>query len=79
MTSESSTVGTRTPDKGSYDVRAGLRSEVLTTRPHIDLYLRSDFILMCFGDTVKTKEIQFLPFFSKIISIWKKIPVPPIA
>ena len=49
-----------------------LRPEVLTTRPHTDLYLRSDFILMCFGNTVETKEIQFLSFSRKIRPSWKK-------
>ena len=52
-------------------IRTGLRPEVLTTRPHTDLYLRGDFILMCFGNMVKTKEIQFLPFSRKIRRFWK--------
>ena len=40
-----------------YDDRAVLRPEGLTTtRPHTDLYLSDDFILMCFGNTVKTNE-----------------------
>ena len=46
--------------------------EILTTRPHTDLYLSRDFILMCFGNTVKTKEIQFLSFSEKIKPFWKK-------
>ena len=43
-----------------YGDRAVLRPEGLTTRPHIDLYLSGDFILMCLGDTVKTKENPLL-------------------
>ena len=39
-----------------HDDRAVLRPEGLTTRPHTDLYLNGDFILMCLGNTVKTKE-----------------------
>ena len=31
-----------------------------------------DFILMCFGNTVNTKEIQFLSFPRKIRLFWKK-------
>ena len=42
------------------------------TRPHTESYLRGDFILMCLGDTVKTKENQFLSFSRKIIACWKK-------
>ena len=55
-----------------HNVTAELRFEVLTTQPHTDLYLRNDFILMCFGNTVKTKEIQFLSFSRKIRPFWKK-------
>ena len=58
--------------KWLYDDRAVLRSEGLTTRPHTDLYLRGDFILMCFGNTVKTKENQFLSFSRKIRPCWNK-------
>ena len=61
------------------DDRAVLRPEDLTTRPHIELYLSGDFILMCFGNTVKTKENQFFSFSRKIRPCWKKIPVPPIS
>ena len=50
----------------SHDDRAVFRPEGLTTRPHTDLYLSGDFILMCFGNTVKTKENQFLSFSRKI-------------
>ena len=67
--SESSTVGTRTSDRVD---RAGLRPEVLTIGPHSDLYLRSDFILMRFGNTVKTKEIQFCHFPGKSDLFGKK-------
>ena len=42
-------------------------------------YLSGDFILMCFGNTVKTKENQFLSFSRKIRPCWEKIPVPLIA
>ena len=55
-----------------YDNRAVLRPEGLTTRPHTDLYLSGGFILMCFGNTVKTKENQFLSFSRKIRPCWKK-------
>ena len=55
-----------------YDDRAVLRPVGLTTRPHTDLYLNGDFILMCFGNTVKTKENQFLSFSRKIRLGWKK-------
>ena len=54
-----------------------LRPDVLTTPPHTNLYLRSDFILMCFGNTVKTKKIQFLSCSRKIRPFWKKIPIQP--
>ena len=64
---------------GGGHLSARLRPEVLTTRPHTDLYLRNDFILMCFGNTVKTKEIQFLSFSRKIRPLWNKIAVPSIA
>ena len=40
----------------SHDDRAVFIPEGLTTRPHTDLYLSGDFILMCLGNTVKTKE-----------------------
>ena len=53
-------------------VRAGLRPEVLTTWPHTDLCLKDDFILICFGYTVKTKETQFLSFSRKIKPFRKK-------
>ena len=56
-----STVGFE-PLIGWFFVRAGLRPEVLTTWLYTDLYLRSDFISMCFGNMVETKEIQFLSF-----------------
>ena len=49
-----------------YDDRAVMRPEGLTTRQHTDLYLSGDFILMCFGSTVNTKENQFLSFLEKI-------------
>ena len=49
-----------------HDDRAIVRPEGLTTRPHTDLYLSGDFILMCLGNTVKTKENQFLSFSRKI-------------
>ena len=49
-----------------HDDIAVFRPEGLTTRPHIDLYLSGDFILMCLGNTVKTKENQFLSFSKKI-------------
>ena len=62
-----------------YDDRAVLRPEGLTTQPHTDLYLSRDFVLMCFGNMVKTKENQFLSFSRKIRPCWKKIPVPLIA
>ena len=48
-----------------YDDRAALRLEGLTTQPHADLYLSVDFILMSFGNMVKTKENQFLSFSRK--------------
>ena len=62
-----------------YDERAVLRLEGLTTRPYTELYLSGGFILMCFGNMVKTKENQFLSFSRKIRPCWKKIPVPLIA
>ena len=62
-----------------YDDRAVFRPEGLTTRPHTDLYLTGDFILMCLGNTVNTKENQFLSFSRKIRPCWKKISVPLIA
>ena len=55
-----------------YDVGAVLRPEGLTIWPHTDLYLSGDFILMCFGNTVKTNENQFLSFSRKIRPCWKK-------
>ena len=61
-----------------YDDRAVLRHEGLANRPHTDLYLSMDFILMCFGNNVKTKENQCLSFSRKIIPCWKIIPVPLI-
>ena len=51
--------------------RAVLRPERLTTRLHTDLYLSVDFILMCFGNMVKTKENHILPFSRKIRPCWK--------
>ena len=39
-----------------HDDRAVFRPEGLTTRPHTDLYLSGDFILMCLGNTVKTER-----------------------
>ena len=48
-----------------HDDRAVFRPEGLTTQPHSDLYLSGDFILMCLGNTVKTKENQFLSFSRK--------------
>ena len=41
-----------------YNDRVVLRSEGLSTRPHTDLNLGGDFILMCSGNKVKTKEKQ---------------------
>ena len=55
-----------------YDDREVLRPKGLTTRPHTDVYLSEDPILMCFGNTVKTKENQFLSFSRKIRPCWKK-------
>ena len=49
-----------------YDDRAVLRPECLTIWSHTDLYLSGDFILMCFYNTVKTKENQFLSLSRKI-------------
>ena len=49
-----------------HDDGAVFRPEGLTTRPDTDLYLSGDFILMCLGNTVKTKENQFLSFSRKI-------------
>ena len=65
---ESSTVRERleTVMMRLHDDRAVFRPEGLTTRPHTDLYLRGDFILMCLGNTLKTKENQFLSFSRKI-------------
>ena len=61
------------PVKGRlYDMKAWLRPDVLTTWLQTNLYLRSDFILRCFVNTVKTKEIQSLPFSRKIRLFWKK-------
>ena len=79
MIGEWSTIGTRTLIGRLYDVRAGVRPGGLTTRQHTDLYLKSDFILMCISDMVKTKEIQVLSLSEKIIPFLEKIPVPPIA
>ena len=56
----------------SNDVRAGLGSEVLTTRPDTNLYMRSEFIMMCFGDSMKTKENQFCHFPEKSDLFGKK-------
>ena len=57
MMGEWSTVETRTSNGAVlYDDGAVLRPEGLTTRPHTDVYLSGDFILMCFGNTVKTTE-----------------------
>ena len=39
-----------------YNDRAVLRPEGLTTQPHTDLYLSGNFILMCFGNKMKTKQ-----------------------
>ena len=65
-------------NKSAMKIRAPLRPEVLTTRPHTDLYLRSDFILMWFGNMVKTKEMQFSRFPGKS-DLFGKNPVLPIA
>ena len=51
---------------------AVLRPECLTVGPHTDLYLSGDFILMCFYNTVKTKENQLLSLSRKIRPCWKK-------
>ena len=60
-----------------YDDRAVLRPEGLTTRPHTDLYSRDNFILMCFGNTVKTKETKTIfVAFQENQTLLKKIPVP---
>ena len=48
-----------------HDDKAVFRPEGLTTRPHTDLYLSGDFILMCLGSTVKTKGNQFCRFPGK--------------
>ena len=61
-----------------YDDRAVLSPEGLTTRPHTGLYLSGHLILMCFGNTMKTKENQFLSFSRKIKPLLEKIPVPLI-
>ena len=61
------------------DDRAVFKPVGLTTRPHTDLYLSGDFILMCLGDTVKTKENQFLSFFQENQTLLEKNPVPLIA
>ena len=79
MMGESSTVETQPFMERLCDDRAVLRPEGLTTRPHTDLCLGGDFILICFGDTVKTKENQFLSFSRKIRPCWRNIPVPRIA
>ena len=52
-------------------VRAGMRPEVLTTRPHTDLYLQSYFILICFGYTLNTKEIQLFSLSRRIRLFWE--------
>ena len=62
-----------------YDDRAVLRPEGLTTRPHTDLYLSGDFILMCFGNTVKTKENQFFVVFQENQILLEKIHDPLVA
>ena len=67
-----STFGTRTSDRRLYDVRAVQRPAVLTTQPRSDFYSRMNFILMCFGNKVKTKEIQFLSFSTKIRTFSKR-------
>ena len=54
-----------------YNDRAVLRPEGLTTRPHTDLYLSGGFILMCFGNKMKTKQENQ--------TLLKKISVAPIA
>ena len=54
-----------------YDDRAVLRPECLTVWPHTDLYFSGDFILMCFYNTVKTKENQLLSLSRKIRPCWK--------
>ena len=74
MMGESSTVETRTSNGAELrpDDRAELRPEGLTNRPHTESYLSGDFILMCFGNTVKTKENQFLLFSRKIRPCLKK-------
>ena len=58
--------------EGLYDDRAVLRPECLTVWPHTDLYLSSNFILMCFYNTVKTKENLLLSLSRKIRPCWKK-------
>ena len=67
MMGESSTVETWTCNGVVIDDRAELRPESLTTCPHTESYLRGDFILMCFANTMKTKEDQLLSFSRKII------------
>ena len=54
-----------------YNDRAVLRPEGLTTQPHTDLYLSGDFILMCFGNKMQTKQENQ--------TLLKKISVAPIA
>ena len=53
------------------DVRDERRPEDLITGPHTDLYLRSDFIMLCIGNTVKTEEIQFF-VFQENETFWEK-------
>ena len=52
--------------------RALLRPEGLITSA-TDLYLSGDFILMCFGNTVKTKEKRSYRFPGKSDLVGKKI------
>ena len=61
------------------DDRAVFRPVGLTTRPHTDLCLSGDFILICLGNTVKKKENLFLSFFQENQTLLEKIPVPLIA
>ena len=51
----------------SHDDREVIGPEGLTTRPHTDFYLSGYFILMCLGNTVKTKENQSLSFFRTLL------------
>ena len=62
-----------------YDDRAVLRPEGLTTRPHTDVYLSGDFILMCFANTAKIPENHFFVVLQENQTLFEKIPIPPIA